>query len=199
MTLDGSYFDDLYGRHADPWGFRTRWYETRKRRLTMAALPDERYGSVFEPGCSIGILSAELAARADHLLAMDVSVHPLRQAGGHQLPNVELRQGSVPEDWPAGRFDLVVLSEIGYYLDSDDCRRLADLTLTTARDVVAVHWRHLVDDYPLTGDEVHGVIRSRAEALGRVCLCSHIEEDFRLDVWSIDDRSVARRSGLLGS
>ena len=72
MTLGQPYFDDLYRHHPDPWGFRTRWYETRKRQMTMAALPDQHYASVFEPGCSIGLLTRLLAARSDRVLAMDI-------------------------------------------------------------------------------------------------------------------------------
>jgi trans-aconitate methyltransferase len=199
VTLRRGYFEDLYAGDDDPWSFRTRWYETRKRRLTMATLPDEHYGSVFEPGCSIGVLSAELADRCDHLLAMDISAQALQQAKAELPPRVELRQGGVPSDWPAGDFDLIVLSEIGYYLDDEDCRRLAELAVTSARDVIAVHWRHPVDDYPLTGDAVHRVINHLAQAHGLAGVASHIEEDLRIDVWSSNHRSVAARTGLLPS
>src|SRR5580658_8155643 len=131
MTLDRSYFERLYDDHDDPWGFRTRWYEARKRRLTMAALPAQRYGSVFEPGCSIGLLTADLAERSDRVVAMDISARALQQARSGLPASVELRRGAVPSDWPAGKFDLIVLSEVGYYLDVDDCRLLAELAVTT--------------------------------------------------------------------
>jgi SAM-dependent methyltransferase len=196
MTLDRSYFERLYRDHQDPWEFRTRWYEARKRRLTMAALPDERYLSVFEPGCSIGLLTAELAERSDHVLATDISAQALEQARSALPGHVELRRGAIPTDWPAGRFDLIVLSEVGYYLDREDCHLLAELAITTGRDVIAVHWRHLVDDYPLTGDEVHEVIGRCADRGGLAMVASHLEADLRIEVWSTDHRSVATRTGL---
>jgi hypothetical protein len=199
VTLRRGYFERLYGDDDDPWGFRTRWYEARKRRLTMAALPDERYGSVFEPGCSIGLLTAELAGRCDHLLAMDISAKALQQAQLEVPSRVELRHGGVPSDWPAGHFDLTVLSEVGYYLDERDCRRLAELAVTSARDVIAVHWLHPVGDYPLTGDEVHRIISDSADAHGLARVASHIETDLRIEVWSTDHRSVAARTGLVWS
>ena len=87
------------------------------------------------------------------VLAMDISARALEQARIDQPDNVELRRGSIPADWPPGRFDLIVLSEMGYYLDERDCRRLAQLAMTGARDLIAVHWRHRVGDYPLTGDQ----------------------------------------------
>ncbi|MFE7421819.1 hypothetical protein [Rhodococcus sp. NPDC057529] len=60
-----SYFDAMYAASPDPWGFGDRWYEQRKYALTLAALPRPRYRRAFEPGCSIGILTAALAHRCD--------------------------------------------------------------------------------------------------------------------------------------
>jgi SAM-dependent methyltransferase len=197
MTLPPEYFDDLYGHQPDPWGFRDRWYEKRKRRLTMVALPDEHYTSVFEPGCSIGLLSAELARRSNHVLAMDISPAALRQAAEEVPANVELVRGRVPSDWPDRTFDLVVLSEVGYYLDPRDCQQLAELAVTSARDLVAVHWRHPVGDYPLRGDEVHEYLAQCASAHGLASVLTHLEVDVRLEVWSRDHRSVAARTGLV--
>jgi hypothetical protein len=197
MTLPGTYFDTLYQENDDPWSFRSRWYESRKRRLTMGALPAERYACAFEPGCSIGVLTAGLAARSERVLAMDVSAQALGQAARNVPPNVELRHGAIPADWPSGPFDLVVLSEVGYYLDRQDCRWLAQRAVSSTRDLVAVHWRHPVRDYPLTGDEVHQILNEAALTRGLAYLIGHVEADFRLEVWSTDPRSVATRSGLM--
>ena len=87
---------------------------------------------------------------------------------------------------------------MGYYLDATTCAQMADLAMTTATDIycLAIHWRHLVADYPLSGDQVHDVLGLAAAAKSRVLLVSHVEEDLRLDVWSGDGRSVAARTGL---
>jgi SAM-dependent methyltransferase len=196
-SLPRAYFDQVYRENPDPWGFRTRSYEVRKRQLTMAMLPDPVYRSVFEPGCSIGVLSAMLAERSEHLLAMDISAQALEIAAAGLPSHVELRQGTLPDDWPDEQFELVLLSEVGYYLADDDCRRLAQLAAKSAKDLVAVHWRHPVDDYPLSGDEVHSILEDAAAANDLTPLMRHCEEDLRIDVWSADGRSVARRSGLL--
>jgi SAM-dependent methyltransferase len=197
MSLPRTYFDEIYRRDSDPWGFRTRPYEARKRELTMAVLPDPNYRSAFEPGCSIGLLTALLAPRCERLLAMDISPQALDVARSELSSHVELRQGAIPADWPQERFDLVVLSEVGYYLDSDECRTMAELAMTSGRDLVAVHWRHPVDDYPLSGDQVHVILQDAADARNLKSLARHLEQDFRIDVWSSDHRSVAARSGLL--
>ena len=119
MTLDPTYFRDLYAACADPWGLAGRWYEARKYAVSTALLPRQRYGRAFEPGCSIGVLTAMLAPRCDALLACDavpdaVSSARARTAG---LPGVRVEQRAVPGQWPPGSFDLIVLSELLYYFE----------------------------------------------------------------------------------
>ena len=199
-SLDQAFFDDFYGDHIDPWGFTSRWYERRKRALTVAALPRPRFGRAFEPGCSIGVLTAELAGICDSVLAADISEQPLRVARkrlGHD-ERVEFRRLSVPAQWPTGRFDLIVLSEVGYYCSPADLRVLIDLAAAALEPtgvLVACHWRHPVADYPLSGDDVHRALRAtRALAV----LAEHREEDFLLDVFTLPPAvSVARATGLL--
>lgn len=197
MSLSQGYFDDLYRADADPWRFESRSYEARKRALTVACLPDERYQSAVELGCSTGALTTALAARCDHLVATDISPLALEIAARRVPSNVELRLGGAPDHWPSEPFDLVVISEMGYYLDRATLARLATLAVHTTRDLVAVHWRHLVSDYPLTGDEVHDVLGSFADDSGMTRLVAHQEADFKLDLWSHDPRSVAERSGIV--
>lgn len=198
MSLPPSYFDHLYAASHDPWGFRTRPYEERKRALTVAALLRPRYGRVFEPGCSIGTLTAGLAARAEQVVAMDPAADALAQAAAAVPDHVDLVRGAVPADWPAGPFDLVVLSEVAYYLDRPALEVLGDRAMGCAAEVIAVHWRHPVDDYPLGGDDVHAALGEAAADAGLIRLVAHVEEDFLLDVWARDPRSVAARQGLLG-
>jgi SAM-dependent methyltransferase len=195
VTLPGGYFDGVYAGSTDPWGFTSRWYEQRKRALTMAALPALSYGTGLEVGCSIGVLTADLAERVEDLTAVDPSPVALAEARARVPDRVRLVRGLVPGDWPRGTYDLVVLSEVGYYLDPDDLGRLLDLVerdLAPGGTVLACHWRHPVADYPQSGDAVH-------EALARWPRLSRTEEeDFLLDVLVPGGApSVARRAGLL--
>lgn len=201
MTLPAAYFDRMYSGSDDPWGFASRWYERRKRAATCAALLRERYADAFEPGCSVGVLTADLAARCDRLLATDVSDRALelarRRVGAG--PAVELARLAVPDEWPEHRsFDLVVVSELGYYLDPSALDRLADraaASLTAGGELLLCHWRHPVDDYPLRGDDVHERVRART---GLPVAVSHVEPDFRLEVLvRAAGRSVARDTGLV--
>lgn len=195
MSLTPDYFDRMYAADADPWGFANRWYEQRKRALTLASLPAKTYDRGIEIGCSIGILTQGLALRCASLVAVDPSQAALQAARERVPRQVRLVHGAVPGDWPGGTYDLVVLSEVGYYLDAADLERLLELVardLAPGGTVVACHWRHPVEDYPLSGDEVHAALarwpqQSRTE-----------EEDFLLDVLVPDGPvSVARREGLL--
>ena len=38
MSVATPYFDQLFAGNDDPWAFRQRWYEQRKRALTLAVL-----------------------------------------------------------------------------------------------------------------------------------------------------------------
>lgn len=198
-SLTQEFFDDFYGGETDPWGFESRWYETRKRAVTLAALPRERFRSAFEPGCSIGVLTAELAGRCDRLLATDISERPLVTARRRlrDRPEVRFEQRRVPEEWPAADFDLIVLSEVGYYCGPDDLRELASRASASLTDdgvLLACHWRHPVGEYPLRGDDVHRALTAEP---GLAVLVEHVEEDFVLQVFTRPPAiSVARATGL---
>ncbi|MGH3721654.1 MAG: class I SAM-dependent DNA methyltransferase [Pseudonocardiaceae bacterium] len=200
-SLPAGYFEGLYATATDPWGFATRWYEHRKYACALAALPQERYRRGYEPGCSIGVFTEHLAARCDELLATDVAEAPLRAARGRltQSPHVVLERRAVPEHWPPGSFDLIVISELGYYLDPRDLNRLwvaATHALQPGGTLLTVHWRHPVADYPQTGDDVHAALAAQP-GLGR--LVEHVEEDFRLEVYLRTPpavQSIATQTGL---
>ncbi|MBO0921890.1 PIG-L family deacetylase [Cellulomonas sp. zg-ZUI222] len=204
-SLPASYFDATYARHADPWGFADRPYEARKRALTLAALPDDRYARGLEVGCAIGVLTAGLAARCDALTATDVAEAALERARERlaDAPHVRLVRGALggagDDALPDGPFDLVVLSEVGYYLSWPDLTAaLPDLLarLAPGGTVLACHWRHPVADYPLPGDAVHRALTRAAREADLAHLVEHREADLLLDVWSRDPRSVAERTGL---
>ena len=179
-------FESLHASDPDPWRVRSSWYEARKRALTLAALPRPRYGRVLELGCSVGALAADLAGRADHVLAVDESAAALRRAGEvlDGVPNVSTRRLRVPEELPAVDADLVVISEIGYFLSPlrlrDLARRVAASGCST---VVACHWRHDIAGWPLNGPAVHRILRDR---LGMPRRASINDADFVLDIFSHD-------------
>lgn len=198
MSVDDRYFDGLFSANDDPWAFRERWYEQRKRAITLAALPRARYRTIFEPGCANGELSAELAERCDRLLCCDTASAAVNLARTRLslFDHAEVRQSRLPGDWPEEKFDLIVFSEIGYYLDAQDLteviRRISQ-SLTADGQLLACHWRPPIDQCPLNARKVHDLIHEHL-ALPRVAL--HQEADFLLEVWSREPRSVAALEGL---
>ena len=102
------------------------------------------------------MLTRLLAPRCDRLLAIDGSARALATARRDvgPLPGLTFEQREVPRQWPAGRFDLILLSEVIYYWDAEDlaqvaaqCRR----ALQPGGEILMVHWTGTTD-YPLSGD-----------------------------------------------
>jgi SAM-dependent methyltransferase len=198
VSVADRYFDQLFDGNDDPWAFKRRWYEQRKRDLTLAALPRKHYNTIFEPGCANGELSAALATRCDRLLCGDTSQNAVDLARRRLQPfdHAQVFHGRLPQDWPDGTFDLIVLSELGYYLDADDLKTLIERAMTSLSadgELIAVHWREVIEDCPLNAEQVHRRLHNQ---LFMTRLVSHHEPDFLLDLWSRDPESVAQREGL---
>jgi len=194
-----NYFDSLFTQSDDPWHFKTRWYEKRKRALTVACLPAQRYGSIFEPGCANGELSAALAPRCDRLLIADGSAKAVALARQRVAawPHAEVRLGWMPEAWPDECFDLIVISEVAYYLDAGQLHVLIERVRASLRPggtVLACHWRQQIDGCVLNGDTVHAALQA---GLTMPRWSKHTELDFRLDLWCRDLRSVAESEGFV--
>ncbi|SDQ95546.1 bifunctional PIG-L family deacetylase/class I SAM-dependent methyltransferase [Microbacterium sp. cf332] len=200
-SLDRSFFDAFYERNGDdPWGFDTRWYEQRKRAVTMATLPRARYRSALELGCATGALTELLTGRCDDVLALDIADAPLAAARRRLGDRGDVRfvRAALPREWPAGSFDLIVVSEVGYYWDESDLvAAIGRMRASLAPDghLVACHWRHPVAEYPLSGDQVHAALSADDQL---VRLARHDEADFVLEVYAHPDaRSVAAETGLV--
>ena len=192
------YFALLYGSGNDPYGVRDRWYEQRKRALLLASLPRRRYRNAFEPACGIGALTAELAGRCDCLLASDFNLAALATARRRvaHLDTVRVERQVLPQDWPHASppFDLIVLSEIGYFLSEQELRDVATLSLSSLADdgsLVACHWTSDFAQRTLPTNTVHAALGE-----GLCSLVKHDEADCQLQVWTRDGRSVAQQEGI---
>ena len=199
--IPDTYFDRMYAGSADPWQLQNRWYEQRKFAITMALLPHPRYRHAYEPGCSVGVLTGLLAARCDHVTATDVAPAAL-DAARERLTDasVTLMRRSLDEPWPATDFDLIVLSEVGYYLEASTLREMLDREVSRLENpatVVAAHWRHSVEDYPMTGDQTNGVIAA-TEGLHRIG--GYRDADVAIEVFdTATSASVAARTDVPGA
>jgi len=190
-------FDAHYARKPEGWDFDGSWYEQRKRAVTLAALPRARYRSALELGCATGVLTAALTERADTVTGTDLAEAAIEQAR-RRAPSARFERAAFPGEWPAGRWDLVVLSEVGYYLSPDDLDRTVDRVLDSLDDdgvLVTCHWRHPDDEAVTDGDTVDARVAARWP---RPALVRHLEEDFVLSVLPGPAvTSVARAQGLV--
>jgi len=154
-TLPSDYFEDKYKSDIDPWRFRTSGYEQEKYVATVAALTKPLYDMALEAGCSIGVLSRLLAPRCARLVAIDASATAIAAAKASGPSNVSFEVQRLPEQFPAGRFDLIVLSEILYYFSRSDLMRVAAgcvEAIAPEGEILLCHWLGETD-YPLTGHE----------------------------------------------
>ena len=184
-TLGRDHFEALYAARPDPWRLASSDYERAKYAATLAALPRPRYSRGFEVGCAIGILTAELGRRCADLLAVEPVAAALDEARTRNAgqPHIRFAEMFVPAQWPADRFDLVVLSEVIDYLGAADVVALAErvcAALEPGGDVVMVHWVGKKRGPP-AGDEASD--RFVAAAAGRLRVLRQARNpDYRLDV-----------------
>lgn len=181
--LDREYFENLYRGSRDPWNFETSDYEREKYRRTLGALEGRRYRRALEVGASIGVFTEMLTPLCDELLAVDVSekavaVARVRVEG---LRHVRVERRTLPEEMPDGSFDLILASEVLYYLPAETVlRALRDFedALAPGGVLLAVHWRKETETYPLLGDEVHEILTHNTRLENTLTL---VADEYRLD------------------
>ncbi len=156
-------FEARYRRESDPWGYETSVYEREKYAATLAACGDGPFACALELGGSIGVFSALLAPRCRSLVTIDGSEAAVaaarRRLAGRSAAAIV---GRIPSDIPRRDFDLVVASEILYYLtprELDDTLEITRQCLAAGGRIVAVHWRPPGPERPLSAEHVHHRLR----------------------------------------
>lgn len=141
MGVAIDHLQGLYAETSDPWDFDHSPYEQEKFAATRAALSRNAYRSAFEIGCGNGALAAHLSEVCTRYTGMDAVATALR-AARERLPEARFVQGFYPGPLPEGDFDLLILSEVLYFLDADGLRQLArDITSRwPAAEVLCVTW-----------------------------------------------------------
>jgi SAM-dependent methyltransferase len=180
-------FEAKYRHSTDPWQFAASPYEQRRYATLLRSLSQARYSRAFEPGCSVGVLTAALAERCDSLLACDIAptaVHLARQRCV-EFSNVRIDHADLAKSLPPGRFDLIVFCELGYYFSAPVLVRIIRALAKRMRpggEFVAVHWRGRSEDHVLHGDAVHAILKA---TLQKRCtwLKGERYREFQLDLW----------------
>ncbi|MCR4403762.1 MAG: nodulation S family protein [Candidatus Acetothermia bacterium] len=169
------YFERLYRRGSDPWNYSTSDYEQRKYRLVLEILPRASYSRVLELGSSEGVFTAMLGPLGTEVLGIDISHLACERARARcaPFPNIRFRAADIREAELEGRFDLILCSEVLYYLGGRRVLagvrdKLADLLADGGQLV-------LVNPLPLAW-WVHKVFRANRELQ---LLHEHLERDLR--------------------
>ncbi len=157
ISRSQAHFESLYRANPDPWNFATSAYERQKYEATLAALGTNRFQSGLEVGCSIGILTKQLATYCDRMIGVDFVPAAITAARARcaAYPNVQIERMQVPQQWPDDRFDLIVFSEVLYFLSQNDLRAACARTIRSilpGGKVLLVNYTEPTDD-PNSGEE----------------------------------------------
>lgn len=171
----------------DPWNMRTSQYERAKRAATLRACGTPRRSRILELGAANGVLAEALGELGDSIIAIEAvaSAAALARARLASVAGAEVVEGLIPRSVPPGPYDLVVASEILYYLDEPSYRSTLDLLpswMALGGRLVAVHWRPGGPERPRSADRVHADLAA-LPPLTRVCGSDRRDGDYRLDVF----------------
>jgi trans-aconitate methyltransferase len=185
-SVSSSFFDETYRQTSDPWGYTSSFYETSKFRTTLRSLPKVQFKNAFEIGCAIGVLTQKLAKKCDRLLSVDYSEVGLEEARKRcrTLPQVRFEQMQIPQQFPSEKFDLILFSEVGYYLTMPDLlttkQKIID-QLVPGGYLLMVHFRPSAESFILNGDIVHDTFTQESAQF-----LKHLDDprkkSFRLDL-----------------
>jgi len=132
-------FDKLYADNIDPWGFEVPQfsYQRRKYQTIVSLIPKRHYEHALDLGCGVGLLTQQLADKADQVLGLDVSTVAIQDARTRvqNMPNVGFEQADVlnlSNDLD-GRFDLLIVADVLYYLQPMSDQVLKETALRLRR------------------------------------------------------------------
>jgi SAM-dependent methyltransferase len=181
---NADFFETLYTKKSDPWSFASNDYELDRYNHLLHALPEQYYNRVFEPGCSIGVLTKKIAFIANSVDAFDISPTAISLAKKRcsNLKNINFQCQALENVLPHMQTDLIILSEIGYYFNADTWQTTVIKLLNNCENTTLLmgHWLGKSSDHILKGDEVHEIIESIA---GLYKEYSKRTKQFRIDCW----------------
>lgn len=162
----------------DPWNYASP-YERQKYLYTLELLPDTAIGTALELGCAEGAFTELLAPRVGELLGADISDVALARAQQRcaGLNNVHFAQADAGAGIPGNGYDLIVCSELLYYLqDAAAVAQFAEraaAALAPGGHLLMTHANMVSDDRSVTGFDFNEI---GAKFIGSVLAgCGHFE------------------------
>ncbi|HTL89521.1 MAG TPA: SAM-dependent methyltransferase [Leptolyngbya sp.] len=166
-------FNTLFQIARDPWQY-TSPYETWKYQQELKLLPSIPILQALELGCAEGIFTVQLAMYVEQLVAADISSVAIARATqrcvSQQCQNVRLIEFDLTQDQlPTEQFDLIVCSEILYYMG--DRAMLRNVAKKLAQALKPNGCLITSNDYRVSYTEAKSTKKSRvfgAEVIGAV-------------------------------
>lgn len=149
-----AYWEGLFA-HVDPWGYRND-YEALKYEQTLDLIRGESIEAALEIACAEGEFTRRLAAHAGHVLATDIAPTAVARAAAAcaDLANCSFQRLDLLTEAPPARYDLIVASEVLYYLDPVAMRAFVakvERHLKPGGIFLTAHANLLVDEPDRTG------------------------------------------------
>jgi SAM-dependent methyltransferase len=166
-------FETAYRESDDPWASaspRYRYQGLKYDRL-IALLPRKRFANALDLGCGLGLLSQKLTHRAENVLGIDIAPAAIEHARrrGAAFDNLAFEPGDIL-NLPAslnGRFDLVVVADVLYYLSPLEdgilhavVRRIADLLTPGGTCLLANHFFFAADPDSRMSSKIHRAFKA---------------------------------------
>jgi SAM-dependent methyltransferase len=166
-------FETAYQESDDPWASASPHYRYQglKYDRLVALLPHKRFTSALDLGCGLGLLSQKLTDRAESVLGIDIAPAAIEQARrrGAAFDNLAFEPGDIL-NLPStldGKFDLVVVADVLYYLSPLDegvlsavVRRIADLLTPGGTCLLANHFFFAADPDSKVSRKIHRAFKA---------------------------------------
>jgi SAM-dependent methyltransferase len=129
--------------------------ERTKYHQTLASLPDTPVDRALELACAEGHFTLQLAPRVRHLVAVDISPTALDRAKRRcrELPNIEFQTLDLLNEAIPSALDLVVCSEVLYYMPLDRLAEVAGKIAAATKPgghLLMAHSHAIADDHDRT-------------------------------------------------
>lgn len=180
-----------YREDPDPFAVADSWYEQRKMQVGLACLTQQHYRHVWDTACGTGDFTAKLATRAERVTAGDRSETAVRLARAkiaqlvpEVLADIEVNVlPARPVALRSGEVDLVVLSEVLYYLPAEQQQALGRWCAEAAHEVLAISWRYHPSDAVCSGVSANLALGGLLRAAGWRHQVQHDDAEFVVDCW----------------
>lgn len=130
---------DFQSRYAagtrDAWGYAESPHHTTRFAMIMDAIPNGQFSSVLEAGCAEGDLTKRLAERAVQVMACDLSPTAIARAKDNcrDFQNITFSVGDIRTSPLSDDFDLCIMSDVLYYMTSQEIAQLLKRLSTRIR------------------------------------------------------------------